>query len=142
MTPPGTTILHASCVALERRAVLITGVSGTGKSALALHLAALGAVLVADDRTQLSANDDVLTASAPPAIRGMIEARGVGLLRAETIAHVPVVLAVDLGRVETERLPPERHAEILRCRIPLLHKVEHAHFPAAILQYLKGGRCA
>lgn len=142
MTPPDRTILHACCVAHAGRAVLISGASGAGKSALALQLMALGAGLVADDRTCLDARDGVLIASAPAAIRGMIEARGIGLLRAESVAHAPVRLAVDLDRAETERLPPERHTEILRCRIPLLHKVEHAHFPAAILQYLKGGRCA
>ena len=41
--------LHASAVAIEGRAVLITGPSGSGKSGLALDIIALGARLVADD---------------------------------------------------------------------------------------------
>jgi HPr kinase/phosphorylase len=50
------------------------------------------------------------------------------------------VLAVDLDRVESDRLPPWRETEILAVALPLLHRVESAHFPAAILQYLKAGR--
>ena len=41
-------LLHASCVAVAGRAVLITGPSGSGKSSLALTLLAHGAALVAD----------------------------------------------------------------------------------------------
>ncbi|MHC0051859.1 HPr kinase/phosphorylase [Actibacterium sp. D379-3] len=137
-----TSILHASCVALSGRGVLILGASGTGKSALALDLMARGAALVADDRTCLTSRDGGLIASAPAPIRGMIEARGVGLLAAETCGAAPVVLAIDMNRIEDERLPPRRDTTILGCRLDLLHKVEHTHFPAAIVQYLKGGRCA
>ncbi len=136
------TILHATTVALGARAVVITGASGTGKSALGLELISRGAVLVADDRTRIDCRSGALIASSPPAIRGMIEARGVGLLTADTVAQAMVVLAVDLDTPETERLPPMRETRILRQSVALLHRVEHAHFPAAIVQYLKGGRRA
>lgn len=136
------TTLHASCVALGGRAVLILGASGSGKSALALELMARGAALIADDRTRLIARDAVLIASAPPTIRGMIEARGVGLLAAEPAPPTPVALVVDLDQAETARLPQVHETMLLDVRLTLLRKVEHAHFPAAILQYLKGGRCA
>ena len=46
-------VMHASCVSYENHAVLILGPSGIGKSSLALQLMALGAVLVADDKTCL-----------------------------------------------------------------------------------------
>ena len=135
-------VIHASCVTLGRLAVLLVGPSGSGKSALALELMALGAQLVADDRTVLTLRDTGLIASCPASIRGRIEARGVGLLAAESAAHAQVVLAVDLGATETERLPPLRHMIVLGHSIVLLHTPEHRHFPAAILQYLKGGRSA
>ncbi|MGB8621998.1 MAG: HPr kinase/phosphatase C-terminal domain-containing protein [Paracoccaceae bacterium] len=135
-------ILHSTCVAIDGRAVLISGASGSGKSALALELIALGALLVSDDRTRLTLHEGVPVATAPDAIRGLIEARGVGLLQAEVCPAAPVVLAVDLDRTEQERLPPERHVSILGCAVTLLHKVEHAHFPAAIALYLMGGRRA
>ena len=148
--PPGTAAtasdagpIHASTVALpgpEGPAVLIMGPSGSGKSALALNLMALGCVLVADDRTFLHRDADGLVATCPPALAGMIEARGVGLLGAEHRASAPVRLAVDLGRIETERLPPRRIVTLLGCRIPLLHKAETGHYSASVLQYLKAGR--
>jgi len=139
---PGSNPVHASCVALAGRGVLIMGRAGAGKSALALELMAYGAALVSDDRTCLRATPEALIASAPPRIAGLIEARGVGLLHAETVPEAEVVLAVDLDRVETERLPPRREIFLLDRRVSLLHKVDNAHFPAAILQYLKRGRSA
>jgi HPr kinase/phosphorylase len=134
--------LHASAVALNGRAALITGPSGSGKSALALGLIALGARLVADDGVLLRRDGDGLLARAPEAIRGLIEARGVGLLRADPLDDVPLGLVVDLGQIETERLPPWRRTMLLGLALPLLHKVESPHFAAAVRQYLAEGRSA
>ncbi len=133
-------ILHATTVAVAGRAVLITGRSGAGKSALGLELLARGARLVADDRTILRIAGGGLLASAPPNLGGLIEARFVGLLRAEPLSEAPVALAIDLDRTETERLPPRRRVAYLGQDVALLHKSEADHFPAAILQYLSGGR--
>ena len=135
-----TATVHASCVALGGRAVLILGPSGSGKSALALSLMAFGARLVSDDRVALRRDGPRLIATAPEAIRGLIEARGVGLLRAEAEAEAVVALAVDLARIETARLPQRREIDLLGHPVVLLPKVEALHFPAAILQYLKAGR--
>lgn len=134
--------LHASCVALGASAVLITGASGAGKSSLALQLMALGAVLVSDDKTCLRHTENGLLATAPASIKGLIEARGVGILAAETRQFAIVRLLVDLDRSETERLPPQRSQNILGQTLPVLHNVKAAHFAAAIIQYLKGGRAA
>jgi HPr kinase/phosphorylase len=137
-----TETLHASCVALGANAVLILGPSGSGKSALALQLMAFGCRLVSDDRTVLTCRDGALFASAPAAIRGRIEARGIGILAAETTPSAHVALATDMGVAGSDRLPLERHLTLLGCPVPLVHKVESTHFPAAVLQYLKGGRSA
>lgn len=120
--------------------MLIRGASGTGKSALALDLLALGLRLVADDRTELARDGGRVVARCPPAIRGLIEARGVGLLRADPLDEAVVELVVDLDRPETERLPPWREAELLGVPLPCLHKPLKGHFAAAIFQYLKAGR--
>lgn len=133
-------ILHAGCVACRGRGVLILGASGTGKSALALQLMAYGCDLVSDDRTALAARSGVVVAAAPRPIRGRIEARGVGILRARTRAAARVVLVVDLDENEGSRLPPERSYTLLGVDLPLLHSIASPHFPAAILQYLKVGR--
>ena len=139
-------VLHASCVAVGDRAVLILGASGRGKSGLALQLMGFGAELVADDRTCVVLRDagkaPQVMADAPPPLRGLIEARGVGLLTAEAVGPVPVALVVDLDRTETERLPPLRSFTLLGQSLPLVHMVDSPAFPAAILQYLKGGRSA
>lgn len=137
-----TCMIHASCVALQNTAVLIIGPSGSGKSALALQLMAYGAALVSDDRTSVRRRAGALIASAPPSIKGLIEARGVGILTADTCDAAVVQLMVDLEQDEQERLPPQRHYNLLGQTVPLLHKVNAAHFAAAILQHLKGGRNA
>jgi len=136
------TILHASCVAFDCRAVLIIGPSGSGKSSLALQLLAYGAVLVADDRTQLQASEAGVLACAPQAIKGMIEARGVGILAAEVCSTARIHLIVDTSLEECDRLPQQREYNLLGHSIPLLHNVRKAYFPAAILQFIKGGRSA
>lgn len=143
MTGPADRVnLHGSCVALSGRGVLILGPSGSGKSSLALQLMAHGCDLVSDDRTEIVLRDGMLDATAPEALRGRIEARGVGLLVAVPAPAARLVLAVDLAHLESERLPHPRHYPVLGIDLPLLHRVESAHFPAAILQYLKAGRAA
>ena len=133
-------IVHATTVALGDRGVLILGPSGSGKSALALHLMALGARLVADDRTILTSTPQGLVASCPPAGRGLIEARGVGILCAPTLDHVIIVLAVDLAQQETDRLPPRRKVTLHGHDIDLVHGVTSAHFPSSLWCYVTHGR--
>ena len=132
--------VHASCVALEGRGLLILGASGRGKSALALELMAMGAALVADDRVILRREGEALIATAPEAIAGRIEARFVGILNAVPAGPVALALALDLDRTEAERLPPRRSVNLLGISLPLVHNSETRHFPAAILQYLRAGR--
>lgn len=140
MTSP--LVLHATSVAWEGRAALIRGAPGSGKSSLGLELLAFGAWLVADDRTELRCEGGRVVARCPRTIRGLIEARGVGLLRAETLREAEVAVLVDLDRAESERLPSWREETILGVRLPLLHKPSSGPFAAALLQYLKGGRAA
>jgi HPr kinase/phosphorylase len=132
--------LHASCVALDGQGLLILGPSGSGKSALALQLMALGAELVADDQTHLRQQGSALIASCPAAIQGLIEARGIGLLRVNPAASVPLVLAVDLGQSGHERLPPRDKIVLMGQEIDLVKAIQGNHFPAALLCYLKGSR--
>ena len=135
-------LIHASSVALNGRALLITGASGTGKSALALALMGLGADLVSDDRTILHRDGDALIADAPDTIRGQIEARGVGILHADACGPTRVVLAVDLDRVEDQRLPPLRHSDVMGVAVPLVLGPFAPHLPFALRQYLLAGRHA
>ena len=133
-------VLHASAVAVDDRAVLILGASGSGKSSLALALMGWGATLVADDRVILNWAGASVLLSPPGAIAGRIEARGVGILTAEYQSQVPLSLIVDLDEMETDRLPPQRSKILLGISFPLLHNIGTAHFAPSILQYLRGGR--
>ena len=135
-------ILHASCVAVANSAVLIIGPSGSGKSSLALQLMALGGVLVSDDCTSVARQGSQILAHPVSNIKGLIEARGVGLLSAETCEAAYIRLIVDMEQEELDRLPEFHDYSLLGQKFPLLRKVNAPHFPAAILQYLKGGRCA
>lgn len=134
--------LHASSVAYQGRAVVIEGHSGSGKSMLSLGLMALGARLVSDDQTCLTLCGDQVLAAPPQTLAGRIEARGLGILRADFVADVPVSLFVTCSELETDRLPPRRSKNLLGICFPMLHYVESPYFASAILQYLKGGRDA
>jgi len=132
--------LHASCVALGNRGLLILGKSGSGKSSLALEFLALGAKLVSDDQTILKQVDGSPRAHAPDQLFGKIEARGIGILAADAQPSARVELAVDLDQIELDRIPKSRMINLLGLDIPLLHFVDTRSFPYGVLQYLKGGR--
>ncbi|WP_265499263.1 HPr kinase/phosphorylase [Paracoccus beibuensis] len=134
--------LHATTVAIHGRGLLILGPAGSGKSTLALQLMAVGALLVADDRTDLELIAGQLIASVPAQLRGRIEARGVGILSAEASAPVPVALACDLGREEVERLPHMHVHDWLGVPVPLVLGPYRAHLYAALRQMLLGRRLA
>jgi HPr kinase/phosphorylase len=135
--------LHASCVAVDGRGLLILGPSGAGKSALAIRLISLGAVLVSDDLTRVTATAGQLHARCPnPALQGLVEARGLGLLRAPAVGEAPLALAIDLGQPETDRLPPRRTVTILGLPLALVLHPQNDHFPDALMLYLRQGRQA
>ncbi len=114
-------LVHGTTIDLNGTAVLLRGPSGIGKSDLALRLMDRGAVLVSDDQTRVTCKDDRLIASAPEAIAGMIEVRGVGLLRVPHYDQVPLGLVVDLTEPHRiERLPQPQFATYLNIRVPLL----------------------
>ncbi|WP_294263553.1 HPr kinase/phosphorylase [uncultured Sphingomonas sp.] len=108
MTALSSETLHASCVAIGGRAVLIEGRSGTGKSDLALRLIDRGAALVSDDYTLLRRSGTALIASPPATIAGRIEVRGIGIVEMPHVTDMPVALIVGIED-SPERLPLEPH---------------------------------
>jgi hypothetical protein len=102
--------IHATCIAIGARGVLILGGSGAGKSDLALRLIDGGARLVADDRTELYVARNRLCARAPKSIAGLIEARGLGIIALPFTKSVPLALAVKLQKPRT-RLPEPQYYE-------------------------------
>jgi serine kinase of HPr protein (carbohydrate metabolism regulator) len=111
---------HASTVAVDGRAVLITGPSGSGKADLALRRLDRGFTLVSDDQTIVRREGNKLIASAPPNIAGKLEIRGVGIVDMDMVKDVPVALVVQLTS-EIERLPDERRERpVLGVKLPLV----------------------
>ena len=99
-------LVHATCVALEGRGVLLRGVPGAGKSDLALRLIEGGAQLVADDQVALTRSGETLLAAPPARIAGLLEVRGIGIVSLDFVPQCPVHLVVDLAPPESiERLP-------------------------------------
>lgn len=135
-----TMLLHASAISFQTRGLLITGPSGSGKSSLALNLMAFGASLVSDDQTELVRKDDYVWANAPSALFGKIEARGIGILAVEPAPKVRIDLVVDLSKTQSERIPTDKTTNFLGIDIPTVHKSEMTAFPAALIQYLRGGK--
>lgn len=131
--------LHASCVSVAGRGILLMGKSGTGKSNIALSMIALGADFVADDQVILHRESDSLIATCPATIRGKIEARGVGLLSIAPIESTRVVLAVDLDQQECDRLPSPRLIELLDRRITLFRKPSTPNLAAILYVTLLHG---
>ena len=112
--------LHASTVALDGRAVLISGPSGSGKSDLALRMLDRDFVLVSDDQTTIRKQGEQLLASAPPTIAGKLEVRGIGIVDMKCTDNVPVALVVELTS-EIQRLPDDSHQRlILGVSVPMI----------------------
>lgn len=110
--------IHATCVrlgkagtafgALRDAGILLLGDSGVGKSDLALRLIAQGATLVSDDRTELFVARGRLCARAPRTIAGLIEVRGLGIVKVAAASSATIALAVTLsGKIA--RLPARKH---------------------------------
>lgn len=131
--------LHASAVAVAGHGCVITGAAGAGKSTLALEMMALGAELVADDRVDVRRAGGALMLSAPAAIAGMIEARGIGILRLPGRSEAPLALVVDLDRPETGRLPEPRRRDLLGIACPLVLGRARAGLAAMLVVLLRAG---
>jgi HPr kinase/phosphorylase len=104
--------IHATAVAIDGRGILLLGPSGAGKSDLALRLIDRGAKLIADDRVDLVDDGTGVMLHAPTRIAGLIEVRGIGILR---FPHVtaPLALCVELVSSDAVERLPEPDAELI-----------------------------
>ena len=116
-----TLLVHATAIAMEGDAILLRGPPGAGKSDLALRLIEGGARLLADDQTLLRRADNHVFVRAPAAIAGLIEVRGVGVMRVDSLDEAPLALVVDLvPSAQIERIPDNRFEVVLGLTIPLM----------------------
>jgi serine kinase of HPr protein (carbohydrate metabolism regulator) len=131
--------VHATGLVLGRVGLMLRGPSGSGKSLLALALieawTARGksARLVADDRIDLEVVKAGLVMHAPPAIAGLIELRGRGIVSRPHVARAALHLVVDFvpkfeRMVEEEELVTEVIGVSLpRCPVPKAGLIELSH---------------
>jgi HPr kinase/phosphorylase len=115
-----TPTVHASAVLVGRRAVLIRGPAGAGKSQLALALLQAAdtgllqfARLVGDDRVHLEARHGRLLVRPAAALAGLIEVRGLGVRRLDYEPVAVVGLLIDLAAEDAERIPAASEAVLL-----------------------------
>lgn len=133
---------HGSAVAVDGRGLLIIGPAGSGKSSLAAGLISRGAGLIADDQVVLNRKGAQVWMSAPDTIAGLIETRGIGVLRCPVHPPVPLFAVVDLTREEPDRLPPMRMITVMGCDFPLILGGGRGIGEAGLFLYLLHGRHA
>ncbi|HET8613423.1 MAG TPA: HPr kinase/phosphatase C-terminal domain-containing protein [Sphingomonas sp.] len=117
-TPLSSETIHASCVAIDGRAVLLCGRSGAGKSDLALRLVDRGARLVSDDYTHLRRREGRLYASPPDTLAGKMEVRGIGIVDLPHEKEAEVALLIDCES-PVERMPEAATRRLAGVDLPL-----------------------
>jgi HPr kinase/phosphorylase len=137
-----TLLMHATTVAVDGGAILLRGPSGSGKSDLALRLIDGGAQLVADDQTVLRRVGDRVLAAAPPTIAGLIEIRGIGIVKLDMADPVPLLLIADLVAPrevirEMERIPTRSCETVLGVSVALIALAPFEASAAAKLRLLR-----
>ena len=137
--------VHATCIALDGRGVLIRGPSGSGKSDLALRclatvpnsLISQPAALVADDQVEVEVLGGRLMARAPVTLRGRLEVRGQGIISLSTVETAEVVLVAELVPPDMiiDRLPdPVLTFAVCGIRLPVIRM--HAYEASAAAKLL------
>jgi serine kinase of HPr protein (carbohydrate metabolism regulator) len=142
-----TATIHASAVLLGRKAALIRGPAGSGKSQLVwdlLQATAQGALpfarLVGDDRVHLETHSERLLVRPAPALAGMLEIRGLGIRRLAYEPFAVVGLVVDLAAQDAARHPSPEAGQTAIDRVCLPRLAVAAGMPAQsmVLAVLKG----
>lgn len=113
--------VHGTCVLLDDMGILLRGPSGSGKSDLALRLIDDGALLVADDRVDITGTQGNLWAKPPEALAGKLEVRGIGIMAMPFYPKAQIGLIVDLvADRAVERLPLDLSVSVLNIAISCL----------------------
>jgi serine kinase of HPr protein (carbohydrate metabolism regulator) len=141
--------IHATGLVLGGTGLILRGISGAGKSLLALELIdewearGLPAKLVSDDRIDIEATGKGLVMHAPKAIEGLIELRGRGIVSRPFVSKAALHLVVDLvdayeRMIEEDELVTELEGmRLARCPVPRAGKVDSRHQVLLIREALR-----
>lgn len=130
-------LVHATTVDVAGYGVLLLGEPGVGKSDLALRLIAEGALLVADDQTEVEVVAGRLRARAPQSIAGLIEVRGLGIVPAPQKRATALKLAVSLILGALERMPESRTWSLPGQTDPWIPLIELRAFEASSVEKVR-----
>ena len=126
---------YATAVTYCGFGILIRGPSGSGKSDLALRLIDDGAGLVADDQVVIKAVGQELYLSPPDSLSGLIEVRGVGVIKIEYVSDIRLCLIVELDpRNEIQRIPKIKEELIKKILVPVINMYA---FESSVLAKIK-----
>ncbi|MEL6877688.1 MAG: HPr kinase/phosphatase C-terminal domain-containing protein [Pseudomonadota bacterium] len=119
MSADQSTLIQATAIAIEGRALMVEGEPGSGKSSLALALIERGAQLIGDDGVQLTREGQAIIASPPPNITGKLEIWGVGIVELPTVS-APLALILSLADDAPRYREAAETREILGVAVPTL----------------------
>lgn len=141
--------VHGTGLVLDGVGLLLRGPSGAGKSLLALSLIerwtarGLPALLVADDRIDLTAGADGVVMHAPPLLIGLIELRGRGIVHRPSCESARIDLVVDLVP-DYARMPEEEDLtttilghRIARAPVPRAERIGLAHQELLVIEAVR-----
>lgn len=131
--------IHASCVCIKNKGILILGSSGSGKSDLCLRLIAeFGAMLVADDRVELQVSGNCVKAKAPQNLKNLLEVRGIGIIKLKAKRTTKISAVFELTTSKTERMPDDMTYNLCGIQKPL-YKINpfEPSAPAKVLAALR-----
>jgi HPr kinase/phosphorylase len=126
---------YATAVTYCGFGILIRGPSGSGKSDLALRLIDDGAGLIADDQVVIKAVQQELYLSPPDSLSGLIEVRGVGVIKIEYVRDIRLCLIIELDPSnEIQRIPVIKEELIKNIPVPVINMYA---FESSVLAKLK-----
>ncbi|WP_208441348.1 HPr kinase/phosphatase C-terminal domain-containing protein [Bartonella raoultii] len=139
-------ILHANCLQLGGRGLLIIGPSGSGKSTITLALldraewSKREAKLISDDYTMLRVRNGKLHGYTPDDLQGGIEIRGAGLYMIEFQKQTTIDCIIFLGpkyeRFSTNKTFQFEDLHIPLLKLPSLHEADCTAICQAIEAFL------
>lgn len=141
------TNLHGTAIVVNDTGIVFIGASGSGKSSLAFAFmtealyTGQSAALIADDQVFVSRQEGgVIMAERPASIAGLLELRGSGIVRVDSVEKAALRYAVMVMAPNSshDRLPPDNEIYTLPCGgdLPVIRIPLQCHNPLARFRIL------